>query len=236
MLRQHSWLWLTGYAFLYLLRPTCHPFPIGFRAPLRFRAQNRCERPHLFRQFSGLRQIKPQYGDPQRFQLPFQFRAWVCFPCKDNVRAKFSDHFEIRHEAAPYAWQSRHFRKLCLSGLRVLRDSDERVYSLHNPDTFDAGSGERHDSANRNGNMDASSQGIRNDGFRTLCPSRRTHRQNKNGEPSQNAVHNISLSVRTSVSASSSSRCIYSASKPSESVFAIANWTRPCRSTSITKE
>lgn len=237
MLRQHSWLWLTGYAFLYLLRPACHPFPIGFRAPLRFRG------PKSMRASASLQAI---------FRAPSDQAGSTAIPKGSNCRSSsgpgFVFHARITSgrsstitskfgmKPRPTPWQSRHFRKLCLSGLRVLRDSDERVYSLHNPDTFDAGSGERHDSANRNGNMDASSQGIRNDGFRTLCPSRRTHRQNKNGEPSQNAVHNISLSVRTSVSASSSSRCIYSASRPSESVFAIANWTRPCRSTSITKE
>lgn len=236
MLRQHSWLWLTGYAFLYLLRPTCHPFPIGFRAPLRFRGPKSMRASAslqaIFRAPSDQAAVRRSPKVPTAVPVP----AWVVFHARITSGRSSASTSKFGMKPRPTLGSLSHFGKLCLSGLRVLRDSDERVYSLHNPDTFDAGSGERHDSANRNGNMDASSQGIRNDGFRTLCPSRRTHRQNKNGEPSQNAVHNISLSVRTSVSASSSSRCIYSASKPSESVFAIANWTRPCRSTSITKE
>ena len=219
MLRQHSWLWLTGYAF-FVSAPSSVP-PIPNRLPCAFCASG----PKIDASvrissgnFPGSVRSSRSTAIPKGSNCRSSSGPRFVFPCKDNVRAKFRDHFEIRHEAAPYAWQSRHFGKLCLSGLRVLRDSDERVYSLHNPDTFDAGSGERHDSANRNG-------------IWTLLPKESV--TTVSGPCAQVAEHiaktrtanhprmrfNISLSVRTSVSASSSSRCIYSASNPSESVF-----------------
>ena len=136
MLRQRRFgPWLTGYALLYLLRPTCHPFPIWL--PVRLLplpGPNRCDSVRISSgNFPGSVEIRaavraipkgsscrPSSGPGLVFHARIYCPGAVPRSLRNSARSR-----ALR--LAVFAT----FGKLSLSGLRLLRDSDQRVCLLH---------------------------------------------------------------------------------------------------------